>query len=190
MSGRRPLTVLVVHQDPLALVQVRNVAAAEEFRVLGTGEPYLVPPLMEWENVDIVVAEQQLADLHGVDLLARLRGLFPDVPRILLDGRPGVDCASIAINVAEVLRYLPWPCPDEVLDRALHQAAQRREFLRHAAPSERARARWGRALEDMEPRHPGIGVAALESGVHVIPGSRLPDLVASLGGTGLETVLG
>ncbi len=75
------------------------------------------------EPLDVVVADQRMPGMTGVDLLEELRRRRPDVSGILLTGYADMQALEWAINRAGVFRFLrkPWE-PAEML-QAVEQAS-------------------------------------------------------------------
>ncbi len=92
-------------------------------------------------EVDLLVTDQRMPGMSGIELIARARALRPDLCAILLtaytDPRDIVD----AINKGEVYRYLtkPWETTDlrQTVMRALEQVHLKREKARLYAELER-----------------------------------------------------
>ncbi len=70
---------------------------------------------LEQEHFDVVVCDQRMPGLTGVDLLAWLAEHRPDTGRILLTGYSDIDATIAAINRARVHAYVSKPCPPEQL---------------------------------------------------------------------------
>jgi DNA-binding NtrC family response regulator len=186
MTAPATQTILCVDDDAWILATAKKILEAGGYHVLTTTDPLQVLPLIEWEEVDMVVADLAMPELDGVHLLQRVRELYPDVPRILLSGAATLESALRAINEGEVFRFLTKPIEQETLIRTVNEAAQRRQAMRQTAARERAAARREAALRELEEQHPGVGSVQLEDGVHVISSNRIRQLHARLG----ESVLG
>lgn len=75
IAGDRPLTVLLVEDDPaMRLVCTYNLEAAG-FRVLAAGDGQRGVELAEAEKPDLVLLDVMLPDLGGFDVAQRLRSL-------------------------------------------------------------------------------------------------------------------
>lgn len=117
--------ILVVDDDPEVLRAVaRDLRAryADEYRVLRaeSGEEALAA-LREVEErgepVALLISDQRMPGLSGVDFLARASVLFPDAKRALLTAYADTNAAIRAINESRVHYYLtkPWDPPQEQL---------------------------------------------------------------------------
>jgi DNA-binding NtrC family response regulator len=182
-------TVLFVDDDKASLALVERAFYDELWRVLTTSDPLRALPLLEWESVDVLVADLQLPGVDGVDLLARARKLFPWIPRLALTGVNDAERTTRAINEAEVFRFLRKPVQMPELRAAIREALRRRDLSRPAEAAERAGARRAEALRDLQARHPGIATRGVRDGVHVLSEERLADLRQGFIGTPFEGLL-
>jgi two-component system, response regulator PhcR len=75
-------------------------------------------------NLDVVITDQRMPEMTGIELLEALRDLKPDVAGIVLTGFTDPPALISAINRARVFRFLkkPWQ-PDDILE-AVRQASE------------------------------------------------------------------
>ena len=76
------------------------------------------------EDLDVVITDQRMPEMSGVEMLEELRQLKPDVAGIVLTGFTDPPALISAINRARVFRFLkkPWQ-PDDILE-AVRQASE------------------------------------------------------------------
>ena len=69
------------------------------------------------ERVGLLLADQRMPDMTGVEFLAQARQFYPKARRVLLTAYADTDAAIAAINRADVHYYLlkPWDPPQEKL---------------------------------------------------------------------------
>ncbi|MGH9431640.1 MAG: FAD-dependent oxidoreductase, partial [Terriglobia bacterium] len=67
--------------------------------------------------VALLLADQRMPEMTGVEFLGQAMGLFPDAKRVLLTAYADTDAAIRAINDAKIQHYLlkPWDPPQEHL---------------------------------------------------------------------------
>src|SRR6266436_5981376 len=75
-------------------------------------------------DLDVVITDQRMPEMTGVELLEQIRDLKPDVAGIVLTGFTDPPALISAINRARVFRFLkkPWQ-PDDILE-AVRQASE------------------------------------------------------------------
>ncbi len=77
----------------------------------------------------VVVADQTMPGMSGVELLEAVREASPDTVRIMLTGNADQKSAVDAVNRGAVFRFLNKPCPPEVLVPALETALKHYELV-------------------------------------------------------------
>ena len=69
------------------------------------------------ESVALLLADQRMPEMSGVEFLNKAMALYPDARRVLLTAYADTDAAIQAINQAHINHYLlkPWDPPEEQL---------------------------------------------------------------------------
>src|SRR5213080_2897385 len=80
--------------------------------------------LADNSEIDVVIADQRMPEMTGVEMLEELRSRKPDVAGIVLTGFTDPPALISAINRARVFRFVkkPWQ-PDDILE-AVRQASE------------------------------------------------------------------
>ncbi|MPY95205.1 MAG: response regulator [Acidimicrobiia bacterium] len=122
--ARKPV-ILTVDDDPQVLAAVardlrrqygarfRIVRAPDGETALGALEELALSA----EPVALIVADQRMPGLSGVELLAKAKALHPDTRTVLLTAYADTDAAITAINDVRLDHYIlkPWDPPEERL---------------------------------------------------------------------------
>jgi len=129
MPAQKPI-ILAVDDDPQVLAAIaRDLRQefSEEYRILRVNSgPEALTTLQELraqeEPVALVLADQRMPGLEGVELLTAARELYPDAKRVLLTAYADTEAAVRAINSARLDHYLmkPWDPPELLLYPTLH----------------------------------------------------------------------
>jgi len=148
MSDRPRL--LFVDDEPRVLNAMRAVfkAGYDVTVAEGAGEAL---EQMKLFHFDVIVSDQRMPGMSGVDFLRLVRRLSPTSVRILLTGYSDAEAVVAAVNDAEVDRFMKKPWDNATLKRMVTEAvdiavslraadaARRGVVVRHGAPPAPAR---------------------------------------------------
>lgn len=113
--------VLLVDDDEAALALAAALADAP-YEVLTARSAAEALKVLEREDVQVVVSDEWMPGMRGVELLAQVAKEYPYIVRILLTGDPQLDAAVRAINEGEIFRFLTKPCSPATLDSVIREA--------------------------------------------------------------------
>ncbi len=122
MKPRTPLTVLVVDDEQRSLETLRRTLE-EDFTVLTASSAEEGEAIMAREFVHIVLSDQRMPGMQGVEFLRRVRSLWPDTVRLILSGYTDAEDIIAGINQAGIWQYLLKPWHPEQLLLTLKSAA-------------------------------------------------------------------
>ena len=143
--------VLFVDDEPQNLVVFRY-AMEEHFTVLTAQSGAEALQILQRQPIAVLLADQRMPQMTGVELCARARDVQPDAVRIIITAYADIHAAIDAINDGQVSRYLVKPWRNEELMDVLQTAI---EFvhLQHA-------------MRDMEMRLLRSGQNRIATAVH------------------------
>lgn len=125
-SAKHP--ILIVDDEEDVLLSLRSMFR-REYEVLTVPRARDALDLMEKRDVHIVVSDQRMPDMNGVDFLAEVSRRFPDVIRLMITGYMDIHSVTEAVNRGHVFRYLAKPWDPGELEAAVRQAAEQYEVL-------------------------------------------------------------
>ena len=104
----RPLRVLFVDDEARITRALR--ALFRDLDVHVTNDPAEAPRIATERDIDVVVCDQRMPGLSGVDCLREIRQLAPRAMRILLTGFSDLKAVLGSVNEGEVYRFVskPW----------------------------------------------------------------------------------
>ena len=73
-------------------------------------------------DIDVIVADQRMPGMTGIEVLAEMKERSPRTVRILLTGYADPTAVEGSINIGEVFRFLSKPCPPKMLRETLSLA--------------------------------------------------------------------
>ncbi len=115
-------TVLFVDDELNILKAVQRLLRHESTRVLTASRAREALELLEQNPVKVVVTDQRMPEMNGVELLAAVRERHPDVVRMMLTGYTEMNIAVEAINRGEIFRLITKPWNDDELKATIRQA--------------------------------------------------------------------
>lgn len=115
-------TLLVVDDEPNVCDSVHDLLR-REFNVIKARSADEGVQLMQQHEVHIIMTDQRMPKITGVELLAKIRQRHPHAVRMLFTGYAEIDSIIAAINQGHVYRFLKKPWQPEELEAAVHEAA-------------------------------------------------------------------
>lgn len=132
MSGKGK--VLFVDDEKRVLNSMRGLFRRDYELFLTTDGAEAVRLVAE-HDIDVIVADQRMPGLSGVEVLGRVREKSPRTVRILLTGYADPEAIEGSINIGEVFRFLSKPCPPKLLRETLKLGVDASKVATPAAQS-------------------------------------------------------
>lgn len=104
---------------------VCEAVCGDDFEVLTASSGPRALELMRAHEVAVVVSDQRMPQMSGVELLERVRVEFPDTVRVLITAYSDAHAAIDAINRGRVRRYLKKPWEPEELKAEVRDGIER-----------------------------------------------------------------
>jgi response regulator RpfG family c-di-GMP phosphodiesterase len=114
--------LLIVDDEPDVCDSVQDLLR-REFRVLKAHSAEEGYRLMQEEEVHIVMSDQRMPQITGIELLTRLKARHPHAIRMLFTGYADLESIIAAINQGHIFQFLKKPWQPEELIGAVRQAA-------------------------------------------------------------------
>ena len=77
---------------------------------------------MRSNNVNVIITDQRMPQMTGVEFLESILGEFPLPTRILLTGYADMNAVVDAVNKGKIFHYLTKPWNEEELDMTINRA--------------------------------------------------------------------
>src|SRR5262249_19700009 len=100
-----------------------------DYKVLGATRAIEALRIMENVEVHVVMSDQRMPEVTGVEFLRRVRDNHPDTIRLLITGYADIKAVIDAINQGSVYRYITKPWDPDELQIIIRQAAEQRDLL-------------------------------------------------------------
>lgn len=118
MEAARKANVMFVDDEKRVLSSMRALFRRDyNVHLANSGNEAL--EMLERQDMDVIVSDQRMPGMTGVDVLKACKARAPRAMRILLTGYADKDAIEASINEGEVFRYLTKPCARETLRETL-----------------------------------------------------------------------
>src|SRR5271156_495361 len=124
--------LLIVDDEPHVCDSVHDLLR-REFRVLKANSAEEGYRIMLEEEVHIVMSDQRMPQITGVELLTKVKARHPQAIRMLFTGFADLESIIAAINQGHIYGFLKKPWQPEELETAVRQAAAEYDRLAEAA---------------------------------------------------------
>src|SRR5580698_6162947 len=114
--------LLIVDDEPHVCDSVHDLLR-REFRVLKANSAEEGYRLMQDEEVHIVMSDQRMPQITGVELLTKVKARHPQAIRMLFTGFADLESIIAAINQGHIYQFMKKPWQPEELVAAVRQAA-------------------------------------------------------------------
>ncbi|MEN8159320.1 MAG: HD domain-containing phosphohydrolase [Myxococcota bacterium] len=118
----REHTVLFIDDEVNILRAVQRLLRNEPCRVVTASRGQEALELLEKAPAQVVVSDQRMPEMPGVEVLLAVRDRHPDAVRMMMTGYTEMNVAVDAINHGEIYRLITKPWNDEELKATLRQA--------------------------------------------------------------------
>ncbi|MBV5338338.1 MAG: response regulator [Deltaproteobacteria bacterium] len=166
-------TILLVDDEPNVLSSLwRCLRNEQQYEIITalSGEEAL--EVMRSRSINVVISDQSMARIQGIEFLMLAKKYCPNTVRILLTGNTNLDLAVEAVNQGEVYRFLTKPWDDIELRAVVISALEKSNSQQPAINSNIEMRQQSVELDRLERVHPGISRLSKDAEGNLI----LPDI--------------
>jgi len=121
-------TVLLVDDEENMISSLKRLLRREGYRILSAGGGSEGLEILANNRVDVIVSDQRMPQMTGVEFLRRVKTLYPDTVRIVLSGYTELQSITDAINEGAIYKFLTKPWDDEQLRANIQEAFRHKEL--------------------------------------------------------------
>jgi response regulator RpfG family c-di-GMP phosphodiesterase len=123
-------TVLFVDDEVQILNSLKRLLRREGYGMLTAESGAAALALLEKEPVQMVMSDQRMPEMTGVEFLKKVKELYPATVRVVLSGYADAGLIVDAINQGEIYRFLTKPWNDDDLKIGIRQCLEHYDILR------------------------------------------------------------
>ena len=121
--------ILVVDDEEIVVSTLREILRRQNYDVVATTDPTAALAELRTSPFAVVISDQRMPLITGLELLDQARQIQPTATRILMAGVVSLDMVIDAINKGEIYRFIVKPWLREELLVTIKNAAQRHELV-------------------------------------------------------------
>ena len=127
-TATRMRTLLLVDDEENILAAMRRVLRREGYRILTAGSGQEGLELLAANPVDVIVSDQRMPNMSGVEFLRQAKATYPETVRIVLSGYTELQSITDAINEGAIYKFLTKPWEDELIRANIAEAFRYKEL--------------------------------------------------------------
>lgn len=85
--------------------------------------------LMEKVNIQVILSDQRMPGMTGVDFYSGIRDKYPDALKLILTGYSDIEAVIRAINEGQVFRYVKKPWNPDEMESVIKEAFEKYELI-------------------------------------------------------------
>ena len=115
-------SLLLVDDEPHVLSALKRALRGEGYDVFAAGSAAEGLDILAAHDVQVIISDQRMPEMSGVEFLSRVRELHPESIRIVLSGYTELSAVIEAVNRGAIYRFLTKPWDDEQLREHVREA--------------------------------------------------------------------
>lgn len=148
--------ILLVDDETLVLMALKRALFEEDVEIVTATSGEQALALMQEKSFKVVISDERMPGMHGSELLAQIRELYPASIRMMLTGHATLEAAMHAVNDGGIYRFFSKPWNDQELIFSIRSAIEK--FNLEAENQRLLAVIQSQAMElkSLEERYPGI----------------------------------
>lgn len=127
-GSQRQRTLLLVDDEENILSALKRLLRRDGYRIVTADSGAQGLLRLAEQEVDVIVSDQRMPGMTGVEFLHRAKALYPDTLRLVLSGYTELQSIIDAINEGAIYKFLTKPWDDERLRGHVAEAFRHKEM--------------------------------------------------------------
>lgn len=115
-------TLLLVDDEGNIVSALKRLLRTHDFRILTANSGQGGLEVLTKNPVDVIISDQRMPGMTGVEFLGKAKELYPDTVRIVLSGYTELHSVTDAVNQGAIYKFLTKPWDDDQLLEHIHEA--------------------------------------------------------------------
>lgn len=126
-------TLLLVDDEDNITASLVRLLRQDGYQVLTANSARSALEILEKHTAGVVLTDQRMPEMSGVELLSQIKTLYPDTVRLVLSGYADLESVTEAVNRGAIYKYLTKPWDNEMLRANVHEAFRHYELTQERA---------------------------------------------------------
>lgn len=122
-------TLLLVDDEPNVLASLKRLLRRDGHTIVTADCGAAGLAVLAKQKVDVIISDQRMPGMTGVEFLREAKLKYPDTIRIVLSGYTELQSVTDAINEGAIYRFLTKPWDDDQLREQIEKAFEHKELL-------------------------------------------------------------
>lgn len=118
-------TILIVDDERLILKALEKTLTDDKYRVLTAQNGAEALKILDEEHLAVIICDQKMPDMTGVEVLKEAVGKQPQAVRILLTGFGDLETVMKAINIGQASQFILKPWDNESLKQTIAESVSK-----------------------------------------------------------------
>lgn len=127
--ARRGHTVLLVDDEENILASLKRLLRRDGYHIITAGSAAEGLQRLAETEVDVIVSDQRMPGMSGVEFLRRAKALYPHTVRMVLSGYTELQSIIDAVNEGAIYRFLTKPWDDQHLRAHVAEAVRHKDMV-------------------------------------------------------------
>jgi len=126
---RQQRSLLFVDDEENVLHSLERACRRDGYKIFTATSGPEALELLDKNEIHVVVSDQRMAIMSGIEFLKAVKARFPDTVRIVLSGYTDLDAVTSAINEGAIYKFITKPWEDDALRGAIGAAFRHFDVL-------------------------------------------------------------
>jgi diguanylate cyclase (GGDEF)-like protein/PAS domain S-box-containing protein len=123
-----PRTLLLVDDEPNILAALKRLVRRDGYQMFFASSGKEGLEVLARHEIDVIVSDQRMPGMTGVEFLRAVKTLYPETVRIVLSGFTELQSVTDAVNEGAIYKFLTKPWEDNQLREHIAEAFQHKEM--------------------------------------------------------------
>ena len=122
-------TLLLVDDEENIVAALTRLLRGSGYRILKAHSGKEGLELLANNKAGVIVSDQRMPEMTGVEFFSRVREIYPKTVRIVLSGYADLDSVKDAINRGAIYKFITKPWDEETLCATVHEAFEHYDLV-------------------------------------------------------------